>query len=416
MASTQCLLAGPRHVVADPTSACRAPPVCARAAMVTLKARGKRRRWPARSWPEAAMAAAVCAALGASTATSAVGDEALDEASSAEAGEAASVDLGAAPPWGPKDRMRLSRPASLAQTTPARLASLAQIRTALSSRLRLPISVSSPCLACALACGWRGGSSPLAMATTPLRPTRRRHSVPLAAARRMRCSCPRGRRRAGCQCSGSAARRLGCHCAGGLCARRRAAPCSGPAGCACTCARACVRALARHCVCQACAGGALGARTLCPTAPRGARAARPPHPPVRWCQLARGVAPAGPRASMHAPASSASVPRKAARRHRHRAGGVGARRGMGPGFCPLLDAALRGVAKRWGSALGRHHLRYIGGLRRGPTPGSPRELAPRFALQRWAVAQASGARPWPGEDVGVFLRRRAGTAARLILP
>lgn len=49
------------------------------------------------------MAAAVCAALGASTATSAVGDEALDEASSAEAGEAASVDLGAAPPWGPKD-------------------------------------------------------------------------------------------------------------------------------------------------------------------------------------------------------------------------------------------------------------------------------------------------------------------------
>lgn len=157
MASTQCLLAGPRHVVADPTSACRAPPVCARAAMVTLKARGKRRRWPARSWPEAAMAAAVCAALGASTATSAVGDEALDEASSAEAGEAASVDLGAAPPWGPKDRMRLSRPASLAQTTPARLASLAQIRTALSSRLRLPISVSSPCLACALACGWRGG-------------------------------------------------------------------------------------------------------------------------------------------------------------------------------------------------------------------------------------------------------------------
>lgn len=48
-----------------------------------------------------------------------------------------------------------------------------------------------------------------------------------------------------------------------------------------------------------------------------------------------------------------------------------------------------------------------------PTPAMEQEVN---RLQRWATAQAMGARKGPDEDVGVFLRRRARAAARISAP
>lgn len=48
-----------------------------------------------------------------------------------------------------------------------------------------------------------------------------------------------------------------------------------------------------------------------------------------------------------------------------------------------------------------------------PTPAMEQEID-RFL--RWAVAQATGAKKRPGEDVGAFLRRRAKAVARTIPP
>lgn len=48
-----------------------------------------------------------------------------------------------------------------------------------------------------------------------------------------------------------------------------------------------------------------------------------------------------------------------------------------------------------------------------PTPAMEQEIN---RLQRWATTQARGVRKGPDEDVGVFLRRRARAAARIIAP